>query len=88
MGSPSSGSIPTAAPSDRRGEGGEVLRAAAGPEPAAWGDVLFVAPELVGETSRVMIQAVIEKHARVALSHLDEIEKASWISKAKPTSHW
>jgi hypothetical protein len=33
-----------------------------------------VAPELVGETSRVMIQAVIEKAHKEALSHLAKKE--------------
>src|ERR1700675_583771 len=43
-----------------------------------------VAPELVGETSRLMIQAVIEKAHKEALSHLAKKETGASTSKVNP----
>lgn len=63
MDSPSFGSIPTAAPSDRRGEAGEVLCASAGPEPAGRGDVVFIAG--FGSAIAADFAAFVGREARV-----------------------
>lgn len=39
-----------------------------------------VAPELVGETSRIMIQAKLEKHLKEALLQLEKMEKVETVS--------